>query len=167
MKEIITNHKDNKKSYRQSKAEELSKYAEGLDNDDLDREDQERLIHMLRLSAENLIDINDQWMIKASSLQTMLTALTESFFYLQDALEVIDDDPFVNEWRCSFSNRLMHKSMKLQSFKKQVIHIQKNVYNILFNLVENPFEHIVEASENEMGLVDFKFYINEVRSTRR
>ena len=90
MKEIITNHKDNKKSYRQSKAEELSKYAEGLDNDDLDREDQERLINMLRLSAENLIDINDQWMIKASSLQTMLTALTESFFYLQDAFQYFE-----------------------------------------------------------------------------
>jgi len=155
----ILNHKESQKSYRERKSEELRGFALSLENDTLDTVDEGRLISMLNKSAENLVDVNDDWMIENETLSEITRTITESFYFMQDALEVMDRDNFENEWRCDFSNRLMHKSMKLQSFKKKLIQVQKSVYNLLSDVVDNSFQHLIQEADGAMDITDFYFYI--------
>lgn len=153
----IGNHKG--KSYRELKSEELESIALDLESNSMSLDEQEDLIRMLKRSAMNLIETDNKWMLKEKTLNEMTESLTEAFFHLQDVLELIDEDGFKNEWRCDFSNRIMHKSMRLQNFRKTLIQVQKSLYNLLGELVDDSFLYIVEKSEREMDLKDFRFYV--------
>ena len=155
----IGNQKEQVKSYRQLKSEELEGLVLDLESNSMKLSEQKRLIAMLNRSADNLTETWDEWMIEEKTLIEITDSLTETFFHLQDIFELIDEDKFENEWRCDFSNRLMHKSMRLQNFKKQLIQTQKTIYNALGELVDDSFLYIVDKSNGTMDLKDFNFYV--------
>lgn len=149
------------KSYRQQKSDELYNFARDLEKNCLEMRDQEHLITMLKKSAQNLMDVKDKWMIGDNTKSVLKDCTTDAFFCLQDAINSIEEDPWDNEWRCDFSNRMMHKSLPLQSFRKDLINVQRMVYNLLKNLVNNPYEHLVEFSEGDFEIRDMNFHIND------
>jgi len=151
-------------SYRQEKSNLLKGFAIDLENNTLPVSEQKRLIAMLNKSAQNLMETNDQWMLEDNTLKEITESLTETFFLFQDVFDCIDADDFDNEWRCDFSNRIMHKSMKLQNFKKHLIQIQKSIYHSMGDLVGmDPLKYLTDKTNGELELRDFRFYVNNGR----
>lgn len=161
MNKSIGGPRQESKSFRQQKSDELSNFARDLEKNSIDMRDSERLIGMLKKSAQNLMDVNNKWMIKEETKNSLRECVTETFFCLQDAINTIDDDPWDNEWRCDFSNRIMHKSLPLQSFKKQLINVQRLTYNVLGHLVDNGIEHLDGESSDGFDINDFHFYLEK------
>ena len=163
MKRSSVNQRHEIKSYRQQKSDELYNLAKDLEEDSLGVSDHELLISMLKRSAQNLMEVNDKWMIQEDSKDIVKNCISDSFFALQDALDSISSDPWENEWRCDFSNRVMHKSLPLQSLKKDMIKAQRMVYNVLKNMVDNPFDWLVEFSEGDLSISDMNFHVVDYR----
>lgn len=149
------------KSFRQQKSDELFSLASKLEDNSLSMNEQSKLIDMLNKSAQNLMDIQDNWMIEDKTKETLKECIMDAFFCLQEGIGCMKDDPWQNEWRCDFSNRIMHKSLPLQQFRKDLIHAQRTTYNVLRNIVDNPFEYLVESSPEGFGIEDMNFHIND------
>lgn len=94
--------------------------------------------------------------IKDTNVDLVVDYLVQAFEMIQGAIESIDDDDFANEWRCPFSNRIMHKSLKLNELRKSIIFAQKKLYESLGHVVTFPASYLTEEIE-EFGESDFKF----------
>ena len=161
-KNSIRNQIGEMKSYREQKSEELFDFVDliqRLESSEEDNEKKRKLKRMLNISAENLIDCQSKWMIGEHTKSSLKDFISEAFFYLQDAINSIEDDEWDNEWRCDFSNRIMHKSLPLQSFKKNLINSQRTIYNLLGALVDKPFDFLVEYNTDGFDISDMKFRI--------
>ena len=159
MKASRNTQEETAKSYRRQKSEQLWNLAMGLKHDSMSEEDRIELVTMLERSSQNLTETKDKWMIGENTKTLIKDYISEGFFCLQDAINSIDEDAWDNEWRCDFSNRMMHKSLQLQSFKKNLINAQRTVYNLLNSLVEKPFDYLVDYSEHGFDISEMKFRI--------
>lgn len=94
--------------------------------------------------------------IKETSLDLIVDYLVRAFEEIQGAIETIDDDEYINEWRCDFSNRIMHKSLKLNELKKAIIFTQRKLYDSLGHVVTYPAGYLTQEIE-DFDELDFKF----------
>ena len=102
---------------------------------------------MLRRSAENLIDHGDKSMISPSTEFNIISAVGNAFIELQEGLEAIDEDLWTNEWRCDFSNRMMHKSKPLQDTRRCLIQAQKQIFKLLDTLTGSGYDYLTGEVE--------------------
>ncbi len=152
------------KTKRQQLVDDL--YGLGLDlkKDRLSAENKEKLSQMLLTNARNLefVDQDTFGSIGTETLDTVLECLIDAFYQYQDAIEILKKDIFKNEWRCGFSNRVMHKSMKVRNLERGMIKNQEHTYKSIGMLTSKPFAYIVEQDfiiGKKLKLEDFNFFI--------
>lgn len=116
-----------------------------------------QLLKMLDKNIAGLEHVNyDDLSITEESSNSILDHLLNAFEEIQGALEVIDIDENENTWRCPFSNRIMHKSIKLNNLRQSMIFTQKKVYESLNHIVIFPASYLTEKLE-DFYESDFKF----------
>lgn len=152
------------KTKRQQLVDDLYGLGMDLAKDNLSAGDKVKLQEMILTNARNLefVDQNTFGSIGKDTLDVVLECLIDVFYQYQDAIDAIKNDIFKNEWRCGFSNRVMHKSMKLRNLEKSMIKNQEHTYKAIGMLTIKPFSYIVQQDYiigKKLRLEDFHFYI--------
>jgi len=157
------------KTKRQQLVDDLYGFGLDLRKDKLSASQKEQLSQMLLTNARNLefVDQDTFGSIRTETLDAVLECLVDAFYQYQDAIEILKKDIFENEWRCGFSNRVMHKSMKVRNLQRSMIKNQEHTYKSIGMLISKPFSFIVEQDliiGKKLKLEDFNFFIpNEDR----
>lgn len=138
---------------------ELKKIRVEVNNGDMNQQVKNKLLDMLDTNIEGLTHVDwDDFCIKDTSIDLVYDYIITGFEMIQGALEAIDEDEHVNEWRCPFSNRVMHKSMKLNELKKGLVFAQKKIFESLGHLVPLPAQTLMEKID-DFKYEDFKFRV--------
>lgn len=138
---------------RELKIIELKALRTEIENGSMNIQAKKSLVKMLSTNINGLhpIHFTDSG-LHPDNESVLLEHVVEAFANLQGALEIIDHDDFDNEWRCEFSNRIMHKSLRLKGIKKTLVHIQKKTYDLLNMLVmykpDSPMDILREELED-------------------
>jgi len=144
---------------REAKQIELKKIRVEVNNGDMNQQVKKKLLDMLDTNIEGLAPVDyDDFCIKHTTKDLVFDYIIKSFEELQGALETIEDDNHVNEWRCPFSNRIMHKSMKLNELKKGLVFAQKKIFESLGLIVAFPSQALTQEIE-DFDYDDFKFRV--------
>jgi len=152
------------KTRRQQLVDDLYGFGLDLRKDRLSAEGKEKLSKMILDNARNLEFLDQETFGSTSkeTLDTVLECLVDAFYQYQDAIEMLKKDMFENEWRCNFSNRIMHKSMKVRNLQRSMIKNQEHTYKSIGMLMSKPFAYIVEQDfiiGKKLKLEDFNFFI--------
>jgi hypothetical protein len=147
-------------SNRERKAEELSRYMNGLDAGILDPEDMAMLLAYLNKSVEGLEEVDpNSWCISHRTLREVHEEVRNAFVNFQNAIELIENDGFENEWKCDFSLRVMHKSFKLSNLKRSLTNTQKETFKVLETLTKGEAIRDILDNVEDFNSNDFKFKV--------
>lgn len=151
-------------SNRERKSRELQDILLGLQNEDLTENEQAKLESWLEKSIEGLKEMPDVdvYPLDRDTIEGIKESAVVSFSELQNCIEYIDEG-YDNEWKCNFSNRIMHKSKKLQDLKKQMIYAQKAVFQAINQLTDGRAYSFVLNEVENFSEYDFKFWVREKR----
>lgn len=150
----------NRESNRERKAEELSRFMNGLDAGILDPEDMAMLLAFLDKSVEGLQEVHpDSWCVSQRTMREVHEEVRNAFVNFQNAIELIENDDFENEWKCDFSLRIMHRSFKLANLKRALTNAQKETFRILETLTKGEAVRDVLDNVEDFNSSDFKFKV--------
>lgn len=145
-------------THKSKVASTLRRVRDALVADDLDQATETLLLNMLNENIEGLKELdNHKLYLEPETIEQINKSLAEAFSHIQDAIEGMEEDSFENKWRCKFSNRVMHRSMKQQKLERMLVDTQRSVYNILnFTTENNATDHLLDNVE-DFYETDFKF----------
>lgn len=156
--------KGNMNIHRVEKHNLLKELLEEVVADDISTDNLSLLEDWLRNNVEGLnpIDQSKILLFKENKEEVIELAL-DAFENLQKAIEIMDTDSHANEWRCQFSNRVMHKSKKTADIKRKLIQSQKEVFSAIDFLTGSARDRIVNTGENDHWILnsmeEFNFYV--------
>ena len=119
------------KTNKQRTSEYLLSIAGDLENNTLTNMEKKEITTLLRENAKNMEDIGPDWPIEQETIDEATDFLASAFANLQDALIVIEDDDFDNDWKCFACNRNNNKSIGLRKFTQKIVNIQKDLFYCL------------------------------------
>jgi len=147
-------------SNRERKAEELTRFMNGLDAGILDPEDMAMLIAYLDKSAIGLEEVMpDSWCVSKKTMREVHEEVRNAFVNFQNAIELIENDDFENEWKCDFSLRVMHRSFKLSNLKRALTNTQKETFRVLETITKGKAVSDVLDNVEDFNSNDFKFKV--------
>jgi hypothetical protein len=147
-------------SNRERKAEELTRFMNGLETESLDQEDLALIISYLDKSAEGLQEVHpESWCVSQTTMKEVHEEVRNAFVNFQNAIELIENDFFENEWKCDFSLRIMHRSFKLSNLKRSLTNAQKESFRILETLTKGQGVRDVLDNVEDFNSSDFKFKV--------
>lgn len=157
--------KGNMNIHRVEKHSILTELLEEVQANDISTENLSILEQWLKKNVEGMkeIDQNSILLFKENKDEVIENAL-DAFQSLQKAIETMDTDSHSNEWRCQFSNRVMHKSKKTADIKRRLVQSQKEIFSAIDLLCGSAKDRILNTGENSNDWIldsieEFNFYV--------